>query len=374
MSRSTETNTADLRHAGEIPQPATTLADLEQVPLVPQWTGKSDYRIAMIGIGNVANSLHLPAYRAAGFNVVAAADVSPAALKRARSAWGIERTYGSYVELLERERPDIVDVTIHDRWPDEKVRAVRAAAAAGAHVLIQKPLAPAFDQCAAMVAAAKQGGIKMAVNHIARWAPAFYAGRQVARSGVLGDLLMVNLEFRNLQRERPMLYTFCVHSFDLLRWWVGREPETIFAARSYPESGQRFVTATADFGSSTLATVWDDWMTFRNEWWRFRIVGTAGMLVATEQWNSTMEPPSMEVQLADSPTRIFRPRFAQRYQPSGFIGSMRDLMSAIERDAAPVVSGEDNLNTMRMVIGAHVSVARRAAVEVCSVGAGAAVS
>lgn len=374
MSSTTAPNTTELRHAGEIPRPAATLADLEQVPLVPQWTGKSDYRIAMIGIGNVANSLHLPSYRAAGFNVVAAADVSPAALERARSAWGIERTYESYVEMLERERPDIVDITIHDRWPDEKVRAVQAAAAAGAHVLIQKPLAPAFDQCAAMVEAAKRGGIKMAVNHNARWAPVFYAARQVARSGVLGDLLMVNLEFRNLQRERPMLYTFCVHSFDLLRWWVGREPETIFAARSYPESGQRFVSATADFGGNTLATVWDDWMTFRSEWWRFRIVGTAGMLVATEQWNNSMEPPSMEVQLADSATRIYRPRFAQRYQPAGFIGSMRDLMSAIERDAAPVVSGEDNLNTMRMIIGAHESVARRAAVEVRSVGAGDAVS
>lgn len=352
-------------------EPISDLGALSDYPLEPQWSGKSDYKVAMIGVGGVANACHLPAYRGAGFNLVAAADVSPEALERARQRWGIHHLYQSYVEMLEKERPDIVDITIHDRWADEKVRAVEAAAAAGAHVLIQKPLAGGFDQCVAMVEAAKRGGIKLAVNQNARWAPAFYAGHRIARSGVLGKLVAVNLEFRNAQRNRPILYTFCVHSFDLLRWWIGREPETVYAARTYPESGQRFVSATFNFGNDLLAGVWDDWTTHRSEWWRFRIVGTAGMLVANEYWGGDMEPPWVEVYRPDTPKQVFRPRLTYRYQPTAFASSLRDLMQAVEHDTEPIVSGEDNLNTMRMIFAAHQSVDRQAAVHVAEVGPGA---
>lgn len=349
----------------------SSLQALAGYPLEPRWEGKRDYRIAMIGVGGVANSCHLPAYRSASFNVIAAADINPQALQRARQQWGIERLYHDYNEMIERERPDIVDITIHDRWADEKLRAVEAAAASGVHVLIQKPLAGSFDQCAAMVAAAHRGRIKMAVNQNARWAPAFYAGHQIARSGVLGKLVAINLEFRNAQRNRPILYTFCVHSFDLLRWWIGREPQTIFAARTYPDTGQRFVSATVDFGDGLLACVWDDWTTHRSEWWRFRIVGTEGMLVANEYWGGDMEPPWVEVYRPDAPGYVFRPRLTYRYQPTAFISSMRDLMQAIEHDTEPVVSGDDNLKTMQMIFAAHLSAEQQIAVKVATVGTGA---
>ena len=56
----------------------------------------------------------------------------------------------------------------------------------------------------------------MAVNQNARWAPVNYMIHQIVESGVLGNLVVVNVEFRNAQRGRPILYTYCVHSFDLL--------------------------------------------------------------------------------------------------------------------------------------------------------------
>src|SRR5512138_275904 len=129
----------------------TSLAGLAELNLIPQWTGKSDYRLAIIGVGIAANDFELPAYRKAGFNLVAAASPSAGSREKARRVWGIEHTYADYREMLERERPEIVSITIHDRWAAEKLRAVQAAAEYGAHALVQKPFGPTLGDCLAMV-------------------------------------------------------------------------------------------------------------------------------------------------------------------------------------------------------------------------------
>jgi predicted dehydrogenase len=274
---------------------ATSLAELTHLPLTPQWSGKSDYRLAIIGVGIAANDFELPAYRRAGFNLVAAASPSEGSREKARRVWGIERTYADYREMLERERPEIVSITIHDRHAEEKLKAVQAAAEYGCHALVQKPFGPTLRQCEAMVAAAERGGIKLAVNQNARWAPVNYMVRQIVRSGVLGKLVVVNVEWRNAQRNRPILYTYCTHTFDLLRSWLPVPVRSVNANVHYADTGQRFVSANLQFAGGPLACVWDDWTSFRHEHWHLRVVGGEGMLLANECFGLNMEAPWLEV-------------------------------------------------------------------------------
>ncbi|MCL5108286.1 MAG: Gfo/Idh/MocA family oxidoreductase [Chloroflexi bacterium] len=348
---------------------ATSLADLSQLDLTPQWTGKSDYRLAIIGVGVAANDFELPAYRKAGFNLVAAASPSEGSREKARRVWGIERTYADYREMLERERPEIVSITIHDRWVEEKVRAVQAAAAYGVHALVQKPFGPTLGHCLAMVEAAERGGIKLAVNQNARWAPVNFMVRQVVRSGALGEPLVVNVEWRNAQRNRPILYTYCAHTFDLLRWWLPQPVRSIFASINYAQTGQRFVSANLQFAYGPLACVWDDWSSFRHEHWHLRVEGSEGMLTANECFGLNMEAPWLEVMRVDAPGQVFRPAVVGSYQPDGFIGAVRELMRAVECQEEPAHSGRDNLNTMRLIFAAHRSVAEGRAVDPATIGA-----
>ncbi|MHB1134918.1 MAG: Gfo/Idh/MocA family protein [Chloroflexota bacterium] len=349
------------------PGPVSRRAELSRVTLRPEWTGKSDYRVAIVGVGIAANDFELPAYRKAGFNLVAAASPSEGSRQKARAVWGIERTYADYREMFERERPDIVSITIHDRWADEKVKAVQAAAECGCHALVQKPFGPTLGHCEAMVAAAR-GRIKLAVNQNARWAPVNYMVRQIANSGVLGRLLVVNVEWRNAQRNRPILYTYCAHTFDLLRWWVPQPVRSISASVNYAETGQRFVSANLQFADGPLACVWDDWASLRHEHWHLRVVGTEGMVVANEHFGLNMEAPWLEVTLAEAPEQVYRPAVVGSYQPDGFIGTMRDLMRAVERDEEPGSSGADNLETMRLVFAAHRSVVEGRSIDPATMG------
>jgi hypothetical protein len=58
------------------------------------------------------------------------------------------------------------------------------------------------------------------------------------------------------------------------------------------------------------------------------------------------------------------------YQPDGFIGTMRDLMRAVERHEEPTTSGRDNLETMRLVFAAHKSVVEGRAIDPASINSG----
>src|SRR5205807_1079802 len=70
-----------------------------------------------------------------GTELVAAADVNPPLLDRIRSEFGVQKTYGSYAEMLEQERLDIVTVAMDNASTAD---VVEAAAAKGVHVISEK--------------------------------------------------------------------------------------------------------------------------------------------------------------------------------------------------------------------------------------------
>ncbi|MBM4080902.1 MAG: hypothetical protein FJ278_14450 [Planctomycetes bacterium] len=77
--------------------------------------GRVDIReigIGIVGCGNIAVNAHLPSYRAAGFKVVAAADVRPEALERVKSAFGIPHVFTDCRDLLELAAVQVVDVAV----------------------------------------------------------------------------------------------------------------------------------------------------------------------------------------------------------------------------------------------------------------------
>jgi len=352
----------------------STLRDLVGVPLVPQWTGKRDYRIGFIGVGGIATFAHLPSYRKAGFNVVAAADIRAERREQAQREWGIEATYSDYRQMIEAERPDIVDVTVSWEESRTKVESVQAAAQAGVHVLIQKPFAAEYHQCTAMVEAAKTGGIKLAVNQNARWSPVFYAARQLLIAGAIGKLQTANLEFRFPIGPGAVLMDFCNHEYDLVRAWFGREPEKVFAALSgeegkgkFEEGEEKFISTLLEFSKGCHAAVWDDVTPPYSECWRFRLAGTEGILRGNEGlvtfFPSVEEPTWIELIRRDQPGMIFRPRLTDHYIPEAFICTMSDLMEAIEQDREPLTSGADNLGTMAIVFAARQSVREKKAIN-----------
>ena len=100
------------------------------------------YRAAVIGHtghGNYGHGLDIVWRAFDSVDVVAVADPDDAGRAKALEQTGAKRGYRDYREMLRKEKPDLVSIA--PRWPDQRVAMVTAAAQAGAHIYLEKPLA-----------------------------------------------------------------------------------------------------------------------------------------------------------------------------------------------------------------------------------------
>lgn len=99
------------------------------------------------------------------------AALSNRSMERARplmETYGVPRHYADWREMIERERPDFVDVITP---PEQHAEMCRFAAQRGIHVICQKPLAPTFDEARRIVDEAREAGIRFMVHENFRFQP-----------------------------------------------------------------------------------------------------------------------------------------------------------------------------------------------------------
>jgi predicted dehydrogenase len=340
------------------------------------------HRIGMVGLGRFVNNNVLPAYRARGYQVVAAADPDPAARERISSAFGIEAVYEDYREMLDAERLDIADVNL--RWDRgmsaERVDAVKEIAGRGVNVHLAKPLADTYANAVAIVDAARNGGVKLAVNQNSRYAPTYFAAGELIRQGVIGPMLAAGIQWdaaRGLQ-HRPdfdAVHDVTVHQVDIVLSWFDREPISVFADQTRRTMIGSVVAATLMFDDGSNATIRDDFASELRRSWPITIVGETGSLDGTddieipEPGQPRMERGYLRLGFHDRPGVSIDLPLAYRYAPESFASSMGDLMLAIDHDDEPWANGENVLRTMRTLFAIEQSIAEHRAVSPASIAA-----
>jgi predicted dehydrogenase len=143
-------------------------------------------RVAIIGSGGVAQFAHLPGWqKLKGVEIAAMSDVNKRTLAQAARKFGVGRTYLDYRKMLEEVRPDAVSVcTWNAAHRDPTVAALKA----GAHVLVEKPIAMNAQEAAEMVEAARRSGKLLMVAFNNRFRPEVqYLKREISH-GLLGEI------------------------------------------------------------------------------------------------------------------------------------------------------------------------------------------
>ena len=197
-------------------------------------------RIGVVGCGAVARAQHLPVLRKlAAATVVAVADPDPDARSRAaRLAPGAAQHAGAE-ELLAREEVDAVVVTAP---PARHAVIACAAAAAGKHVYVEKPLATTEADGVRTVEAVTGAGVIGVIGFNRRSHPVYVRARELVRSGAIGSVRFVNSTFcepvgeggtSEWKRSRAggggVLLELASHHFDLLRWFLDTEIDVVAA-------------------------------------------------------------------------------------------------------------------------------------------------
>jgi len=195
-------------------------------------------RVASVGLGRWGKQLAEAATKCG--STVAGCYSPTEASRQAFAEWFGCAPAENLDELL--SRPDIDAVLIatpHSTHADIAV----AAAAAGKHLLVEKPLAPTVDEARRVIAAARQAGVTLQVGHNRRRTSATRRIKQMLEAGELGDVLLAegttarpiaNLPWFTGWRvdgaESPLggMTAVGVHLVDNLHYLLG-PVETVFA-------------------------------------------------------------------------------------------------------------------------------------------------
>jgi predicted dehydrogenase len=190
-------------------------------------------RGVLIGAGYFAQ-FHAEAWtRIPVAEIVAVADPVPGRAAAFAAKHGIPRAGESVDELLDRERPDFVDIVTR---PDTHRALAQTAARRGIHVLCQKPMAPTQDDCRAMVDECTTASVRLLIHENWRWQPWYREVRRLLDNGALGRVFQFAFQWRTGDgrgpepyaaqpyfREMPRLlvYETLVHVLDTFRFLGG---------------------------------------------------------------------------------------------------------------------------------------------------------
>jgi UDP-N-acetyl-2-amino-2-deoxyglucuronate dehydrogenase len=144
------------------------------------------YNVGIIGYGWVA-SAHIPA-----LNATQQGQVTAVYSSRQQNPRELSTKYGSHIDVYNDLEAMLANPHIHVvsvcSYPHQHAQHVIAAARAGKHVIIEKPLAMSWKDCQAMQAAVKKAKVKTCVCFECRYSSQFQATKAVIDQGLLGEL------------------------------------------------------------------------------------------------------------------------------------------------------------------------------------------
>ncbi|MEK7751525.1 MAG: Gfo/Idh/MocA family oxidoreductase [Acidobacteriota bacterium] len=317
---------------------------------------KRSHGIGIVGAGSIVRSAHLPAYRKAGFPVAAIFDADPARAAEAAAEFGIPRVHARLDDLLTDSLVEVVDIAVP---PSCQPEIVHRAIASKKHLLCQKPLALSLAAAEAMLAAAREARVKLAVNVNMRWDPAMRAVRVLLKEGRIGELKSARFDihyYENwrfwpwlLDSPRLMILVDTIHILDITRTLFG-EPVAVSASAHHGDAGlagetSAFIRMDYEDGATVVIDE-DSTIPAEHTAARFHFEGTRGKLAGTlgiYYDYPTGRPDTLEV----APDEVIS--FSERWIPDAFMATMHELLRAIEEDSVPENSGEDHLKTLELI-------------------------
>ncbi len=261
-------------------------------------------RWGILSTADIGMNKVTPAIQAAeNCEVVAIASRDNKRAAAAASELGIPAAYGTYEELLAADDVDAVYIPLpndlHAEWTTK-------AAAAGKHVLCEKPLALNATEAEEMARACEQAGVKLGEAFMYRHHPTWVEAVRLVREGVIGDLQGVQSWFSYYNddpeniRNRPengggAIMDIGCYNINVSRMLFDAEPVRIEAAvRRDPTMGiDTLSSAVLEFPGGGQATF--TCSTRSEDYQRVHIVGSAGRIEIEIPFNI---PPDRE-------TRIF---------------------------------------------------------------------
>jgi len=270
------------------------------------------------------------------------------------------RAYAEYAELV--DDVDIVDICTPTSL--HKPMAIEAAAA-GKHVVCEKPIALAIEDAQAMIDACAAAGVRFFVGMVVRFFSQYRVAQELVTEGKIGQLGVLRLKRVAYAPTKPvdnwyidetqsggMVLDLMIHDFDYARWLAG-EVDRVFARHGrVVSSPAEYLQAIIRFQSGALALVEGGWAyppgVFRTA---LDLSGSDGLI----EWSSDQALP-IETHLPkaeSSATPVGLPVAELSDDP--YTAEIRHAYQAIRTSTPFAVTAEDALEALRIALAVKAS-------------------
>ncbi len=345
-----------------------------------------NYRVGIIGFtkrGDYGHGMDTAFNGLPQFEVVALADEDPAGRAAAGKRAGARQLYVDYREMFAKEKLDLV--AIGPRWLTERRVMVVAAADAGCHIFMEKPLTATLRDADAMLAACQRAKVKCALAHQLRTMPPLRHALGDLRAGKFGKLLrLFGRPTDDARGGGEELIVHGTHFFDLMigiagppRWVCGHLSlggrDVTPADRR--EGGEPVGPIAGD--SAAVMVGFDNGVRgFWNSTANLNLGGSVyGLWIECEKaiinmrtWGEVFVYPGPVVEPEDEKrgwnkvwvedwhfTPEHQPRPLKDYIHRGNQTLLRELAAAIEQDIEPTASLRDAVLVTEIIQGAYAS-------------------
>jgi predicted dehydrogenase len=332
----------------------------------------SNVGVGIIGSQFIAE-IHAEAFRqVAGAELVAVASPTEknvrAFAEKQRIDWFLD-----YQELLTIDEIDVVSLCLPNYLHCE---ATLAAAAAGKHVICEKPFCMNLQEADLMISACRQAGVKLMYAEELCFAPKYVRAKQLVDEGALGDVYLVKQSEKHFGPHTPWfwdvqrsgggaLLDLGCHGIEFARWILDRpKAVTVTAQLGTFVHGDKtrcedHSLVTVEFDNGALAIIEDSWAKLGGMDDRAEIYGNKGVTYADLLHGNALETYSevgygYAVEKAPT-TKGWTFTVFEEIWNYGFPQEMQHFLDCVRFDKDPSVTGEDGRAVLEIICAAYAS-------------------
>ena len=300
--------------------------------------------VGVIGVGAMGEN-HVRVYhKIEEANLMGVSDVSERALKKIEKKYGA-KGYTDYCELLANPEIEVVSVCVPTTFHHD---VVMEAIKHKKHVLVEKPIAFTLTEAEEMIAAAKEAGVILATGHVERFNPAVQKAKELIDDGVIGDI--VSAFAKRVGPLPPRIkdvgvsIDLAIHDLDIMNYLFEEEITQVYGTMNSSFDDSEFedhAEIMVSFDNESTGIIEVNWLTpyKRRE---LELTGTAGII---------------SVDYIQQSIEVFG-KFAQDIEivhEEPLKGELKSFLNSVVEEKEPVITGEDGLKALKMVIAANKS-------------------
>jgi myo-inositol 2-dehydrogenase/D-chiro-inositol 1-dehydrogenase len=331
-------------------------------------------KVAILGAGFITD-IHMESYQ----RFVPEAEVVAVYARYAEKAKAfaekhhIPAWYDDLDEIIQHSGCEVVDICLPNYL---HAMATLKAAAAGKHVIIEKPLAITLEEADAMIDACHKAGVKLMYAEELCFAPKYERVRQLVKEGAIGDIFMLKQAEKHSGPHSDWFYDINLsgggvlmdmgcHAIAWFRWMLNNAKViSVYASLSTVlhksrTKGEDNSVVIIEFENGVTAVAENSWAKHGGMDDKSEVYGTGGVVYADLFMGNAAISYSKSgygyaMEKADTTIgwsfTVFEEVFNQ-----GYPHELKHFIECVQQNKQPLVTGEDGRAVLEILYAAYAS-------------------